>query len=397
MSDRQVAGIAVGYDSVVVTLVSGTRSAPQYADPVEHKLQALTPEEVASAVSGIVSGVGATTSVSLSIPDALAWHGKQRYEDAIKSVLGEPYIGAIQARRNIWGITVHSTSCFKNYANDFPVDEPVNVLFLDLTPSHASAGISSVETDDGVVYFTGGGRYEKTILETPLENLSPQDLIDNLITPTTDQNPTDLHGIYIFRPDGSSAALSSAVHYKFPDTPIKWVSLSDISHGTAVAAVQQNLGEPMNCELAFTTLPVPIQIALSDRQLVPAVPRNRILPFKHTVMLTTSRHNQTTATVQLLQGVKPFGTVTVDELPPRPKGEVQILVSVEMDHVGETVVCVQPVGSSEKTVKQLGNVFDAITNEEIEAYLAEHYSYDESSERLHSCNDREDVLGDLPA
>lgn len=72
MSDRQVAGIAVGHDSVAVTLVSGPRSEPQFADPVEHKLHALTPDEVASAVFRIVAGIGVSTSVALSIPVALA-------------------------------------------------------------------------------------------------------------------------------------------------------------------------------------------------------------------------------------------------------------------------------------------------------------------------------------
>jgi molecular chaperone DnaK (HSP70) len=215
--------------------------------------------------------------------------------------------------------------------------------------------------------------------------LSSQEVIDKLVNPVTNHT-TGIYRIYILRPEGSSSELSSLLKTKFPDALIKWVTLAEISRGTAAAIHRHPDGGTLRLSLTLFT-PVPIGIVLSNGQVVAIVPRMLSLPNKKTAVCTTSRDNQTSVTIKFLTGKTPGGKLVLEGLQPQPKGVARIQVSFDIDADGGVVVTAKDLGSEAMKVVQI----PAFTKADADAYWA-----DESSHQIEQPVCENGILGELP-
>ena len=249
-------------------------------------------------------------------------------------------------------------------------NRPINVLFLDATPGQAAAELSSAELE-GDWFVTSEA---KTVLtETHSETLSPQDIIEKLVVPTVPK-ATKLDQIAILRPEGESTELESALTTRFSGARVKWVTLTDLSRGAALWIHRRPLMTPdTKIICSFDIVPVHIGIVLANGQIATVVRRLTIPPSSKTIVLTTSHDNQTTATLQFVNGKKPCGQVVLEEIVPKPKGDVRIQATIEIDHDGKEVATVEELGSTNKKVVELVSFFSC-SKEEIEEFVTQENS-----------------------
>jgi hypothetical protein len=214
--------------------------------------------------------------------------------------------------------------------------------------------------------------------------LSSQEVIDKLVNPVAKQR-TGIHRIYILRPEGPSSELSSSLKTKFPDALIKWVTLAEISRGTA-AAIHRHPDDTLQLSITLFT-PVPIGIVLSNGQVAAIVPHMLSLPNKKTAICTTSRDNQTSVTIKFFTGKTPGGKLVLEGLQPQPKGVARIQVSFDIDADGGVVVTAKDLGSEAMKMGQI----PAFTKADADAYWA-----DESSHQIEQLVCENGILGELP-
>jgi molecular chaperone DnaK (HSP70) len=136
-------------------------------------------------------------------------------------------------------------------------------------------------------------------------------------------------------------------------------------------------------------LSLPLGIALANGTTVTVIVEDVMLPRSQTIVLTNSRDNQTTATLQFLKGTLPCGEITVEGLTEKPKGAARIQVAIEADHEGETVVMVQEVGGTARKVANILNILNC-TAEDVAAYEAE------ATIKQMSPTNEGDAIGELP-
>jgi len=352
-----------------VTRVDGAPSEKNFFPPVEHKLDGNTVEKITSTVTRLVGFDTTLTDNGFAISYPISLSAEQRA-----------------------GFKHPSHDHFMAFANgyDFSAimseksDGGFDVLFIDLTPGQVAAKLApgGLWGDHWSFKWPGGGQ---TILGDAGE-LSPQDIVDKLITPTIATSPL-VNLIGIFRPDGLSAELSAILESQFPNTKVTWVSLADLSHGAAVVMHRQ---DTIHTEyLGADYLSLPLGIALANGTTVTVIAQDLMLPRTQAVVLTTSRDNQTTATLRFLKGTLPGGKVTIEGLTEKPKGATRIQVTVKADDEGETVVTVQEVGGTAKKVASIENILTC-TAEDVKAYK------EEATIKQVSPTKEGDAIGEIP-
>ncbi|PVF99030.1 hypothetical protein CPB86DRAFT_316951 [Serendipita vermifera] len=202
------------------------------------------------------------------------------------------------------------------------------------------------------------------------------DVYDKLVVPIVPAG-VKLHQIGILRPEGAFPDICATdLESKFPDTPVKWLTLDDLSYGTAVVMSDKpttqtrqvsTLGTPAEAYL-------PIGVALSTGKSVTILPKGRNFSVGRIFFFTTSKDNQQTATVRLLRGNVPIGEVTLEGMIPRPKGEPAIKVTSSYKPPGGITVTVGEIGTDLKVKKDVENVincddyFNGKVTEACEAY-----------------------------
>ncbi|KIM42816.1 hypothetical protein M413DRAFT_124270 [Hebeloma cylindrosporum] len=174
------------------------------------------------------------------------------------------------------------------------------------------------------------------------------DMMDMRVTPTR---------IVIF---GPPLALTKAVQGRLttthPSIPVHIVSPNDLSKGAANTPPP----DPDACRvrvMATYGLIIPISIETAEGGAVVALPSGlKLRPAKGSILLTTSVDNQTSVTVRILLGNHAkaednllSGTVVLEGLTLKAKGEVVIRVSFVIWHVEGATVTVEQV-----TEKELG-------------------------------------------
>ena len=341
-------GSVAGGAPFSLTTVSGERKNPILCDTTTHKLDTNghTASDIINTVSTFTDG-----PFALALPIGLPDDQKRAIRDANLLSFSHP-----TAFISLNDTQITSTE-----------DGPLNILFIDTTPSQAAAEFSSSELDDDDWFVSPE---KKTVLPAGVAaSLSSQEIIDTLVIPTVPTS-ANLHRIAIIRPEGPYSELVEALRTKFPDAPIKWVTLSELSRGAALV-IHRRPPTSANTELLGALVaPVSIGVVLADGQVTTVVQRNLFLPTSRTIALTTSVDGQTSATLQFRNGNAPAGTVILKGIAPRPKGEVRIQASVEIDHEGQTVVTVEELGGNAKEVVSLSSVLN-VSREELNQFLAQ--------------------------
>jgi hypothetical protein len=281
----------------------------------------------------------------------------------------------------------HSMAFLNAYASSASDEDDVDGLFIDLTPGQVAAKLASGGVRDGKWYFKG--TFVRPVVLGDVKDLSLQTVMDKLVTPVA-PNYMQLYCVGILRPESAFPNISSSdLEARFPDTPVKWVSLDNLSHGAALFMHRQIIASNDDWDCAeFTYLP--LGLALANGQRVTVVPGEHLLPMERKVVLSTSKDNQTSVTLRFVIGTLPWGEVVLEGLSPKPKGEARIKLAISCDRNGGTSVTAEEVGSAVNKVQRLKNILNH-SLEDAKAYEA-----DTSNQQLEQTLGPDGVIGELP-
>jgi hypothetical protein len=220
----------------------------------------------------------------------------------------------------------------------------VEALFIDLTPGQVAAMVMR-----GTIY---GGKWTskepgKKIVLGEIEKLSIEKL-DELVALVA-PNLSTLQCVAVLRPDGAfPELLSIKVELKFINIPFKWVSLSDLSYGSAML-LYRRLGlecEPFGCGGNFSC-PDVYCVQLADGKFINISIYDIAVRDRTWHFFTTSKDNQVTATLRLFGFYTAYDGIVVKGLTPGPKGTARIKVTLEYDGANsQSVVTIQDLGSN---------------------------------------------------
>jgi hypothetical protein len=220
----------------------------------------------------------------------------------------------------------------------------VEVLFIDLTPGQVAAMVMR-----GTIYqgkWTPEEPGKKFVLGE-IDKLSLEKF-DELVALVAPNLPT-LQCVAVLRPEGAfPELLSIKVELKFINIPFKWVSLADLSYGSAIL-LYSRLGleyTPFRCGGAFSC-PDVYCVQLADGRFINISTYNIDMCERTWHIFTTSKDNQVTATLRLFGWSTAYDDLVIKGLAPGPKGTARIKVILEYDEVsGESVATIQGLGSN---------------------------------------------------
>jgi hypothetical protein len=218
----QRAGIALGriapQADFSMTKVDGAPAPPTYSTPTRHKLTDET--DVKDIINTFDAAVGFDTKpfdngFAIAYPISASSDQRQAfYKDNLYS----------HDHFHAW-VNKHANRVGKEQRN-------VNFLFIDLTPGQVASKLCNGNTDSKRWTYNFKGDQFTNLGE--VESLTAQDLVDKLVP------QRKINRVAILRPEGAFPELSSAdVEAKFPDIPLKWVTLDVISRGAAFIMHEQ--------------------------------------------------------------------------------------------------------------------------------------------------------------
>ncbi|PVF95816.1 hypothetical protein CPB86DRAFT_787602 [Serendipita vermifera] len=383
------AGVALGQVAVdapvCVTLVSGSLDDPVFTKSTTYQLQgANLSEDVPSTLSKIVDEVAKDCPLELAIP--LAFTHQQI------STLN--HLPPIYRGYDTRYIIPHHKAIIRLYddrgiTNDSP---QLNILYLDVTPGQLAATL--VSTENSTYYQNRLFMQRLTVLESDADEqitMMIDDIMSQLVTPTVPPSAR-LDKIYIFHASGKqSTELTYILHSTFPNSQLRWVTLSDVSRGAAISA-QRSPKHKMFFGCMYEVAATPVSVATADGRQVIVVRRNTTIPFQKEVFFTTCKDDQTTVTLQVFSGRVLREKVVLAGLVPRPKGIPRIRVSIdvpaEREHIGDVVV--EEVGSGLRKKIKIPYIFGR-SRKEIEEYFV-----NPLEEEGNSVVTADEVAGELP-
>jgi hypothetical protein len=298
--------------------------------PTEHKLHCSTPEDIVSSIltENCLEYVADQKTFTWSYP--IATTGAQRVD--LEAALGKDSHNHCAA---------FLSACNFGALNSEGV---VEVLFIDLTPGQVAAMVMR-----GTIY---GGKWTskepgKKIVLGEIQKLSIEKF-DELVTLVAPNLPI-LQSVTVLRPEGAfPELLSIKFELKFINIPFKWVSLADLSYGSAML-LYRRLGlecEPFGCGGNFSC-PDVYCVQLADGKFINISIYDIDVRDRTWHIFTTSKDNQVTATLRLFGFYTAYDGVVVKGLTPGPKGTARIKVTFEYDGANsQSVVTIQDLGSN---------------------------------------------------
>ncbi|PVF98579.1 hypothetical protein CPB86DRAFT_814614 [Serendipita vermifera] len=268
--------------------------------------------------------------------------------------------------------------------------EDVQVLFIDLTPGRVAAVLG-----EGTIHnrrWLFGEEKEKVVLGD-VPKLSAQDVIDELIVPIVPK-PSALHGVGVLRPDGAfPELLPIKLELELPNVPFKWLSLADLSYGSAGFLYHHlTMDHEFRCGTRRHDKPTDFSIRLADGRFRAIIPFCEPIIEKNSHFFTTSKDNQVTATLQFMRGNSMYQDIVVQGLTPHLKGVSRIKVSIEEEsyHQTEIVVKIQEMGSN---LNIKATLMDVVRTMSEWAYIAR---VGISVQRAEMAFGEDGIIGELP-
>ncbi|PVG00310.1 hypothetical protein CPB86DRAFT_238277 [Serendipita vermifera] len=266
----------------------------------------------------------------------------------------------------------------------------VDCLFLDLTPGQVAASLVRGEISGGQWSFSSENQVALTVLGA-VGDLTVQDIVDKLVLPTTTNSAT-LQCVGILKPEDTFPNISTfELESRFPGIPVKWLSVADLSYGSAVWMCRRR---KFYEEIQHAS-PLTLGVKLADGEIVTVIPEHSRLPATRQFYFTTSKDNQTSASLQFFRGTVPCGKVTLEGLVPRSRGTARIKLSVEWVlcrttwvSCDSTTIEVEELGSAVRAKGDLGAI-DWVD-------VQKNKGYEEGDKQLAPIFGRDGVIGALP-
>ncbi|CAG8685779.1 10245_t:CDS:1, partial [Acaulospora colombiana] len=228
-------------------------------------------------------------------------------------------------------------------------------LFLDLTPMQVAAKWVRGRLVNGRWQLGKNDTTTLTVLGS-VDELSLEEVIEKLILPTV-SSLAAVRGVAILKPENAFPNVKTwDLNHYFLDIPVKWLSTADISYGAA--CILENDFPYSICDFSpgeGELVEDALDIQLADGQLITLLPMSSPLPATELFYFTTSKDNQTTATLLFSKKGTSCG-VAILELTPKVRGAARIKVVIQCDSFERTKVTTQELGSSDKVILVLDDV-----------------------------------------
>jgi hypothetical protein len=383
----QRAGVALSrlaFDATyTITRVSGAPGPAVFTPPTSHTLSN------SSSIPEIMTAFTQAVDIDLTSRDN-------------KYAVAYPIGASSEQRKGFYSASMNTFDHFHAWANGYgvksaPKEEKrgVRFLFVDLTAGQGAAKMAVGNySSRGWTYKLQGDKF--TTLseeqESELQGWTAQEVFDKLVQPVIpDDGHLDVVGI--LRPEGSLPSLvPSELESKLPGVTVEWVSLSDISHGTALVMNREPVYDSDDDEDGPGRTYLPTGVRLANGQVVTILHANAYCPIDRKVVFTTSQDDQTSVTVNVLMGTTPFGEpITLQNITPKPKGEARIRVKYDVSEYGGATCIVEEVGKeSERVRKTFGSAL-SYYKAKIDAYKAE-----TTNKQVEMQLGTDGVVGELP-
>ncbi|CAA7268852.1 unnamed protein product [Cyclocybe aegerita] len=245
---------------------------------------------------------------------------------------------------------------------------PRNELILELGLSFATARLVSTEVEDDV-------RMSDTAKEIHLQ-AAAEDHISQLVDPILahlKEIPTD---------SGSELSRIVVIGASLPQLTSKYPSVEVIHVDTPLArsAAERSLyyyRDSIADKLIFNVAPLRVGIAKADGFVLTLIPRSNTLPQHKSVLLTTSKDDQTKVVVKVVVGISPrvadnttIAELVLDGLVSRPKGVARVKVVIDVEQEGKTRIVAEELDGTASTTAELKDIIgNTLTWEGVESIL----------------------------
>ncbi|PPQ79763.1 hypothetical protein CVT25_003317 [Psilocybe cyanescens] len=282
-----------------------------------------------------------------------------------------------------------------------------NELVLEITPDAAISRLVSTEVEEGI-------RTSDVAKEIVVKNPETADLLVELVDPALEAlktSPTeagsDLKRVVITGASPVVPSLAEKVKSKLAGVEV--ITATDLAKYTAKKALA-SYHDSFADKLVFNVVPLRVGVAKADGFVLTALARNTTLPQEKSILLTTSKDNQTSATIKVVVGTNSIAkdNVTIAELAlkgltSRAKGNTIVRVSFSVELEGKTTIVAEeaveegsPAGA--RATVELTDVIGDLLWDDVEDILeATHAEGDNAA--VIEAEDRwagEDAQGDLP-